>query len=137
MKRRPRVPRHEPEVQEAIARREQASGVTCLPDTSLRKLAYKSVDLRSVSRRVDEYRLMMAAIDAIPSQELQHLSLVLCADEGDRYYLEFDGFLSQAEMRDALNRFEDIVFGLRKGHNGIEAIVDGLVHMGLDADWRA
>lgn len=137
MKRRPRVPRHEPEVQEAIARREQGTGAACLPDTSLRKLVYKSVDLRSVSRRADEYRLMMAAIDAIPSQELQHLSLVLCADEGDRYYLEFDGFLSQDEMRDALNKFEDTVFGLRKGHNGIEAIVDGLVHMGLDADWRA
>jgi len=132
----PTVPRHEPEVQWAIARRDEFDRIDLVPDTSLRRLIYGGVDLRSVGRRADEYLLMMVGVDAMHLHEREHTDMILCADDGNRYFLEFDGYLSSQEMKAALSRFENVVVEMRKGHDGIDAVVDGLVYMGLAGEWR-
>lgn len=133
--RRPIIPKFEIEVLTAMARTAHVT-VDEMPDTSLARIERHGVTLMSRGRNAAEYHLLVEGVDAIPGSLLKHIDGIYCdSHEGDHYEIDFDGFLSHAEMKTCVVAFARAVTRVRHGHNGIDALVEGVIQIALSAAW--
>jgi hypothetical protein len=138
-----KIPRHEPEVVEATARKLYRGDNEKVSTTSIRSLKVTGVSITSRYDKADELEEMRAMILALPASLRKTVVSIFCDSKASCNYNVTVKNWDEDKARDIGRRIERVAFEYSKGHNGITVAADDDTILGhptrrinLDPDWE-
>jgi hypothetical protein len=133
MTKRRNVPKHEPEVLQAAARR--AAGKAAASTTSLRSLNILGIEVSSLDRKAEELQLIADILAAMPPTARAVITKAWCDSRTEAFYTLTLWRCDENAAHSAAECFEKACKRLGGGHNGIHVERAGGRSFSLDPCW--
>jgi hypothetical protein len=129
------VPRFEPEVVEAHARKHWHGDTEKVPDTPLKNPVVDGVTLISRYSKAHELEKMAEMLQGVSPDLRRFIESIFCDSKATNYYVVEARLTSKAEAEKMLQQLEVVCMQKHHGHNGITVKGMNDIEVNADADW--